>query len=141
MSDQGEIWGDPKGKSISRGEKRRMEAEARGPRFSGASGSNNDGTKPSKECKATLFQALYEWFKEIPFTNLNMNYLALGTNVGKEAFVGHMRRLFEAPFLERSGTRRNGRLAIPNGWRTSLWTRCTTYSQFLTGIGDFRWCQ
>jgi hypothetical protein len=31
MSDQGDIWGDPKGKSISRGEKRRMEAEARGP--------------------------------------------------------------------------------------------------------------
>jgi hypothetical protein len=29
--------GDLKGKSISRDEKRRMEAEARGPRFSGAS--------------------------------------------------------------------------------------------------------
>jgi hypothetical protein len=26
MSDQGDIWGVPKGKSISRGEKRRMEA-------------------------------------------------------------------------------------------------------------------
>jgi hypothetical protein len=25
MSDQGDFWGDPKGKSISRGEKRRME--------------------------------------------------------------------------------------------------------------------
>jgi hypothetical protein len=95
MSDEGDIWGDPKEKSISRGEKRRMEAEARGPRFSGASGSNNDGTKPSEECKATLFQALYEWFKEMPFTNLNRNYLALGTNVGKEAFVGRMQRLFE----------------------------------------------
>jgi hypothetical protein len=78
--------GDPKEKSISRGEKRRMEAEARGPHFSGASGFNNDGTKPSEECKAALFQALYEWFKEMPFTNLN---------VGKEAFVGRMRRLFE----------------------------------------------
>jgi hypothetical protein len=55
ISDQGDIWGDPKGKSISRGEKRRMEAEARGPHFSGASGSNNDGTKPSEECKAALF--------------------------------------------------------------------------------------
>jgi hypothetical protein len=95
MSDQGDIWGDPKGKSISRGEKRRMEVEARGPRFSGASGSNNDGTKPGEEYKAALFQALYEWFKETPFTNLNRNYLALGTNVGKEAFVGRMRRLFE----------------------------------------------
>jgi hypothetical protein len=95
MSDQGDIWGDPKEKSISSCEKRRMEAEARGPRFSGASGSNNDGTKPSEECKATLFQALYEWFKEMPFTNLNRNYLALGTNVGKEAFVGRMQRLFE----------------------------------------------
>jgi hypothetical protein len=42
-----------------------------------------------------LFQALYEWFKETPFTNLNKNYLALGANVGKEAFVGCMRRLFE----------------------------------------------
>jgi hypothetical protein len=72
-----------------------MEAEARGPRFSGAWGSNNDGTKPSEECKAALFQALYEWFKEMPFTNLNRNYLALGANVGKEAFVGRMRRLFE----------------------------------------------
>jgi hypothetical protein len=88
MSDQGDIWGDPKGKSISRGEKRRMEAEARGPHFSRASGSNNDGTKPSKECKAALFQALYEWFKKTPFTNLNRNYLALEEVVGKEAFRG-----------------------------------------------------
>jgi hypothetical protein len=95
MSNQGDIWGDPKGKSISRGEKRRMEAEARGPCFSRASGSNNDGTTPSEECKATLFQALYEWFKEMPFTNLNKNYLALGENVGKEAFVARMQRLFE----------------------------------------------
>jgi hypothetical protein len=95
MSDQGDIWVDPKGKSVLRGEKRRMEAEARGPRFSGASGSNNDGTKPGEECKAALFQVLYEWFKETPFTNLNRNYLALGANVGKEAFVGYMRRLFE----------------------------------------------
>jgi hypothetical protein len=95
MSDQEDIWGDPKGKSISRGEKQRMEAEATGPRFSGASGSNNDGTKPSEECKAALFQALYEWFKEMPFTNLNRNYLALGANVGKEVFMGCMRRLFE----------------------------------------------
>jgi hypothetical protein len=38
MSDEGDIWGDPKGKSISRGEKRRMEAEARGPRFQGPRG-------------------------------------------------------------------------------------------------------
>jgi hypothetical protein len=95
MSNQGDIWEDPKGKSISRDEKRRMEAEARGPRFSGASGSNNDETKLGEECKAALFQALYEWFKETFFTNLNRNYLALGTNVGKEAFVGRMRRLFE----------------------------------------------
>jgi hypothetical protein len=55
-----------------------MEVEARRHHFSGASGSNNDGTKPSEECKAVVFQALYEWFKETPFTNLNMNYLALG---------------------------------------------------------------
>jgi hypothetical protein len=95
MSNHGDIWRDPKGKSISRGEKRRMEAEARGPRFSRASGSNDDGTKPSKECKATLFQALYEWFKETPFTNLNKNYLTLKEVVGKEAFRGRMRRLFE----------------------------------------------
>jgi hypothetical protein len=95
MSDQGDFWGDPKGKSISRGEKRRMEVEARGPRFPGASGSNNDGTKPSEECKAAVFQALYEWFKETPFTNLNMNYLALGEVVGKEAFRSRMQRLFE----------------------------------------------
>jgi hypothetical protein len=58
MSDQGNFWGDSKGKSISRGKKQRMEAEARGHRFSGASGSNNDGTKPSEECKAAVFQAL-----------------------------------------------------------------------------------
>jgi hypothetical protein len=81
MSDQGDIWGDAKGKSISRGEKRRMEAEARGHCFSGASGSNNDGTKPGEECKAVIFQTLYEWFKEMPFTNLNRNHLALGANV------------------------------------------------------------
>jgi hypothetical protein len=95
MSNQRDFWGYPKGKSISSGEKRRMEAEARGPRFSGASGSNNNGTKPSEEYKAPLFQALYEWFKEMPLSNKNKNYLALGANVGKEAFVGHMRRIFE----------------------------------------------
>jgi hypothetical protein len=138
MSDQGDIWRDPKGKSISRDEKQRMEAEARGPCFSGASGSNNDGTKLGEECKAALFQAIYEWFKETPFTNLNRNYLALGAKAGKEAFVGRMRRLFDDAI---SGTRRNGRVATPNGWRTSLWTRCTTYSQFLTGTGNFRRCQ
>jgi hypothetical protein len=55
MSDQGDIWRDPKRKSISRGEKRRMEAEARGPHFLRASGFNNDGTKPGEECKAALF--------------------------------------------------------------------------------------
>jgi hypothetical protein len=59
MSDEGDIWGDPKGKSISRGEKRRMEAEARGPCFSGASGSNNDGTKPGEEYKAVIFSKHY----------------------------------------------------------------------------------
>jgi hypothetical protein len=97
MSDQGDFWEDLKGKSelISRGEKRRMELQAKGHRFSGASGSNNDGTKPSEECKAVVFQALYKWFKETPFTNLNRNYLALGEVVGKDAFLGRMRRLFE----------------------------------------------
>jgi hypothetical protein len=55
----------------------------------------NDGTKPSEECKAALFQALYEWFKKTPFTNLNRNYLTLGEVVEKEAFRGRMRRLFE----------------------------------------------
>jgi hypothetical protein len=97
ISDQGDFWGDPKDKSesISRGEKRRMEVEARRHHFSGASGSNNDGTKPSEECKAVVFQALYEWFKETPFTNLNRNYLALGEVVGKEVFMGRMWRLFE----------------------------------------------
>jgi hypothetical protein len=140
-SDQGDFWEDLKGKSISRGEKRRMEAEARGPHFLGASGSNNDGTKPSKECKAAVFQALYEWFKETPFTNLNRNYLALGEVVGKEAFRGRMRRLFEDAILEMSGMRTNGSLATPHGWRTSLWTRCTTHSQFLTSTGNSRLCQ
>jgi hypothetical protein len=128
MSDQGDIWGDPKGKSISRGEKRRMEAEARGPRFSGASGSNNDGTKPGEECKAALFQALYEWFKVTPFTNLNRNYLALGANVGKEAFLGRMRRLFEDAI---SGEE----------WGEEKRKGGTIYSQFLTSIGNFRRCQ
>jgi hypothetical protein len=90
MSDQGDFWRDPKGKSISRGEKRRMEVEARGPHFSRASGSNNNGTKPSEECKVAMFQALYKWFKEMPFTNLNRNYLSLEEVVGKEAFRGRM---------------------------------------------------
>jgi hypothetical protein len=100
MSDQGDFWGDPKGKSIARGEKQRMEAEARGHCFSGSSGSNNDGTKSNEECKAAVFQALYEWFKEMPFTNLNRNYLALREVVGKEAFRGRMRRLFEDAISE-----------------------------------------
>jgi hypothetical protein len=97
MLDQGDFWGDPKGKSesISRGEKRHWELEAKGHHFSRASGSSNDGTKPSEEFKAAMFQALYEWFKETPFTNLNRNYLALGEVIGKEAFIGCMRRLFE----------------------------------------------
>ena len=72
-----------------------MEAETRKHCFSGASRFNNDGTKPSEKCKAAVFQALYEWFKETPFTNLNRNYLALGEVVGKEAFKGHMQKLFE----------------------------------------------
>jgi hypothetical protein len=71
-----------------------MEVQAKGHHFSGASRSNNDGSKPIEECKATVFQALYEWFKEMPFTNLNRNYLVLGEVVGKEAFMGRMRRLF-----------------------------------------------
>ena len=95
MSNEGDFWRDPKEKSISRGEKRRMEAEARGPRFSRALESNNDGTKPRNKSKAAMFQALYKWFKETPFTNLNRNYLALEEVVGKEAFRGCMRRLFE----------------------------------------------
>jgi hypothetical protein len=141
MSEKGDFWEDPKGKSISRGEKRRMEAEARRPRFSRASGSNNDGTKPSEECKAAVFQALYEWFKETHFTNLNRNYLALGEVVGKEVFRAACGGFLKMPFLERSGMRRNGSLAIPHGWRTSLWTRCTTHSQFLTATGNSRLCQ
>ena len=60
MSDEGDFWREPKGKSILRGEKRRMEAAAKGPHFLGASGSNNDGIKLSKECKAAVFQALYK---------------------------------------------------------------------------------
>jgi hypothetical protein len=77
--------GDPKGKLelISRGEKQRRELEAKGHHFSRASGSNNDGNKPSEECKAIVFLALYEWFKEMTFTNINRNFLALGEVVGK----------------------------------------------------------
>ena len=92
---QTDAWEDPKEKRISRDEKQRMEAAVRGPHFSEALRSNNDGTKPSEECKAVLFQALYEWFKEMSITNINRNYLALGEVIGKEAFLGHMRRLFE----------------------------------------------
>jgi hypothetical protein len=99
MSDQGAFSRDPKGKSklISRGEKRRRELEAKGHHFSGAFGSSNDGNKPSEECKAAVFQALYEWFNEMPFTNINRNFLALEEVVGKEAFLSHMQRLFEDP--------------------------------------------
>jgi hypothetical protein len=97
MSDQGAFSGDPKDKVelISRGKKRRRELEAKGHCFSRASRSSNDGNKPSEECKAVVFQALYEWFKETPFTNINRNFLALEEAVGKEAFLSHMRRLFE----------------------------------------------
>jgi hypothetical protein len=57
MSDQGAFSGEPKDKSeiISRGEKRQRELEAKGHRFSEASRSSNDGTKPSEECKAAVF--------------------------------------------------------------------------------------
>ena len=72
-----------------------MEAKARGHRFLEASGSNNDGTLKKKECKATVFQVLYKWFKKMPFTNLNRKYLALREVVGKEALIDCMWRLFE----------------------------------------------
>ena len=72
-----------------------MEVETREHHFSGASRSNNDGTKPSKGCKAVVFQALYKWFKETLFANLNKSYLAFGEVVGKDAFMGRMQRLFE----------------------------------------------
>jgi hypothetical protein len=42
-----------------------------------------------------VFQALYKWFKETPFTNLNRNFLALEEVVGKEAFLSHAWRFFE----------------------------------------------
>ena len=76
-----------------------MEAAARGPCFSGASGSNDDPTKPSEECKVVVFQALYEWFKGTSLTNINRNYLALGEVVGKDAFLSRMRKLFEDTIL------------------------------------------
>jgi hypothetical protein len=97
MSDQGAFSGNPKDKSelISKGEKRRSELETKGHRFSGVSGSSNDGNKPSEECKAAMFQALYKWCKETSFTNINRIFLALGEVVGKEVFMSHIRRLFE----------------------------------------------
>jgi hypothetical protein len=97
MSDEGAFLEDPKGKLelISRGEKQRRELEAKGHRFSRASGSTNDGNNPSEECKAAVFQALYKWFKETPFTNLNKKNLALEEVVGKEAFLSRMQRPFE----------------------------------------------
>jgi hypothetical protein len=52
----------------------------------GASRSTNDGNKPSEECKAVIFQALYQWFKESAYTNINRTVLALEEVVGKEAF-------------------------------------------------------
>jgi hypothetical protein len=118
-----------------------LEAEARGHRFSGISGSNNDGTEPSEECKAAVFQALYEWFKETPFTNLNKNYLALEEVVGKRPLGAACGGFLKTPFLEKSGTRTDGSLATPHGWRTSLWTRCKIHSQFLTGTGNSKPCQ
>jgi hypothetical protein len=95
MSGEGDAWDDPKGKSISRGAKRRMEAEKRGPRFGGASGSHDDPNKPSEECKAVLFQALFKWFKNTSLTSINRNFLALGPNVGKGAFFASMKLIFE----------------------------------------------
>ena len=95
MSGKGDVWEDPKEKGISRGEKQRMEAVARGPCFLGALGSNNDETKPSEECKAIVFQALYEWFKKTSLTNINTNYLDLGEVVRKDVFLGCMKKLFE----------------------------------------------
>ena len=88
---------DPKAKLelISRDEKQQRKLEVKTHCFSGASGSTNDGNKPSKECKAVVFQAFYEWFKEILFTNLNRDFLALREVVGKEAFLSRMWRLFE----------------------------------------------
>jgi hypothetical protein len=91
-----------------------------GPCFSGALGSNNDGTKPSEECKAAVFQALYEWFKETRFTNLNRNYLALGRSLEKRRLEAANRGFLKTPFLERSGTRTDESLATLHEWRTSF---------------------
>ena len=97
MSDSGAFSGDPKGKLdfLSRSEKGQKELEAKGHHFPRASRFSNDGNKPSEECKAIVFLALYEWFKETTFTNINRNFLALEEVVGKEVFLSHIWRLFE----------------------------------------------
>jgi hypothetical protein len=82
MSDERASLRDPKGKSplVSRGEKHQRELEARGKptqHYAGASGSTNNADRPSKECKAAVFQALYKWFKDTLFTHINRFFLAL----------------------------------------------------------------
>ena len=91
MLDEEAFSGDPKDKSelISKNEKQQRELEAKGHCFLGAFGSSNDGNKPSKECKAAMFQALYKWFKETPFTNLNRIFLALGRLLKRGVFEPH----------------------------------------------------
>jgi hypothetical protein len=65
ISNEGASSGDPKGKSKhgSRSEKRWRELAGREKpalQYVGASGSTSDVNKPSEECKAAVFHALYK---------------------------------------------------------------------------------
>jgi hypothetical protein len=100
MSDEGATSRDLKGKSKRelRGEKHWRELEAKGKpiqRYGEGSGSISNAAKPSEECKATIFQAVYKWFKDTLFTRINRYFLALGDVIGKDAFQSHMRKVFE----------------------------------------------
>ena len=94
MSGEGDAW-DLKGNGILRGKKQRMEATARGLRFSRASGSNNDGTKPSEECKGCSVPSIVRVVQKNVFDQYKQELYGLGEVIGKDAFLGYMKRLFE----------------------------------------------
>ena len=95
MLNQGDLWRDPKEKSILRGENEGWKQRLEGLIFQGPwnlmtvepNQVRNARPQYSKHCTSGSRKCL--------FTNINKNYFGLEGGRWKEAFLGCMRRLFE----------------------------------------------
>jgi hypothetical protein len=112
MSDEGASLEDPKRKSShsANGEKRRRELEAKGEptqRYAGAFGSISNTDKPSKECKAAVFQTLYKWFKNTLFMHINNYFWLWGMSLERRHSRATCARYLRMRIPETSGRRTN----------------------------------